>query len=121
MTKVMLIEDDAIMLSLLINLLEFEGFDVSQLGKDADLENVVNSIRADSPDLLLVDVHLGNFSGFDLLDRIRQDGLPNSPKVLMTSGMELSHQCYEAGADGFILKPYMPDDLVGKIRNILGS
>ncbi len=121
MTKVMLIEDDDIMLSLLINLLEFEGFDVSQLGSNTDIDQVIQSIRAEAPDLMLVDVHLGSFSGFDLLRSVRMDEALKSTRVLMTSGMELSHECYEAGADGFILKPYMPDDLVSKIRNIVGS
>jgi DNA-binding NarL/FixJ family response regulator len=41
-------------------------------------------------------------------------------RVLMASGMEFTRRCQEEGADGFILKPFEPDELVEVIRNTLG-
>jgi DNA-binding response OmpR family regulator len=118
--KVMLIEDDETMLSLITTLLEFEGFQVSQLEKDGCLEDILDCIRHEKPELILLDVHLRRTNGFDLLERMRQDEELKSTRVLMSSGMELSKQCDQGGADGFILKPYMPEELVGKIRSFLG-
>jgi DNA-binding response OmpR family regulator len=69
--------------------------------------------------LILLDVHLRNVSGFDLVKGLRQDEQLKTTQVLMASGMELSVECRQAGADGFILKPFMPEELVGKIRNAL--
>jgi DNA-binding response OmpR family regulator len=37
----------------------------------------------------------------------------------MASGMDLTSQCLQAGADGFILKPFMPDELIAKIQKTL--
>jgi DNA-binding response OmpR family regulator len=37
----------------------------------------------------------------------------------MSSGMDLKDECLDAGANDFILKPYMPDELVYKITNLL--
>jgi CheY-like chemotaxis protein len=34
----------------------------------------------------------------------------------MTSGMDMKDQCLNAGANGFIMKPFMPDELIKKLR-----
>ena len=119
MPKVSLIEDDASMLYLLGTLLEFEGFQVAQLNGGMNLEETLESLRRENPQLILLDVHLPAISSFDLLQRLREDHELKSMRVLMSSGMELTDKCLRAGADGFILKPYMPDELMGKIRKIL--
>jgi DNA-binding response OmpR family regulator len=115
----MLIEDDDTMRSLLQTLLEFEGFQVLQLDGGMSLEDILERLRRDQPELILLDVHLRNLSGFDLVKQLRQDLDIKSIRVLMYSGMELSTECHEAGADGFILKPFMPEDLVATIRKTL--
>ena len=55
MAKVMLIEDDPTMLSLLNTLLEIEGFEVAQLDT---FDNIVEDVRVNAPDVILMDVHL---------------------------------------------------------------
>jgi len=117
----MLIEDDATMLSLLQTLLEFEGFQVIRPESRGSLDDLLNTLHQAKPELVLLDVHLKNFSGFDLLQRLRQDEALKSTPVLMSSGMELALECQRAGADDFILKPYMPEELVGKIRKALNK
>lgn len=118
--KVMLIEDDETMLSLISTLLEIEGFEIARLEKDGCLEAIMDCIREEQPAVILLDVHLRRINGFDLLRKLRQDDELKSTHVLMSSGMELSQQCDQQGADGFILKPYMPEELVGKLRSFLG-
>lgn len=117
----MLIEDDETMLSLLNAFLEIEGFTVSNPNLNEDLEGILSAMRQETPDLVLLDVHLNQLNGFDLLLRIRQDPGLKPTRVLMTSGMDLSAECVENGADGFLLKPYMPDELLGRIRQTLGE
>ena len=68
MAKVMLIEDDVSMVYLLKTLLNLEGFEVCPL---TDLSNIIGSIHAERPDLLLMDVHLVGINGLDLLREIR--------------------------------------------------
>lgn len=119
MYKILLIEDDATMRSLLGTLLEFEGYQVASLNGEADAEEIVQKMRLEKPQLILLDVHLPGASGFDLMRKMRSDDILMSTKVIMSSGMNLSLECRQAGADGFILKPYMPDELVEKIRETL--
>ena len=119
MHKILLIEDDTTMLSLLGTLLEFEGYQVASLNGEADAENILQKMRGERPELILLDVHLPGVSGFELMRRMRVDDNLKSTKVLMSSGMNLSLECRQAGADGFILKPYMPEELVEKIRETI--
>ena len=121
MQKIMLIEDDETMLSLIQTLLEIEGYQVVGLDCIDDMDEILNVMRNEQPALVLLDVHLRCFNGLELLPRIHQDEALKGVRVLMSSGMELSFECGQQGADGFILKPYMPDELVGKIRNTLGK
>lgn len=118
MHTVMLIEDDDTMLSLIRTLLEIEGFRVVHTDQLQELDSALSAVRQEQPELVLLDVHLRSFNGIDLLRQIRQAEDLARLRVLMSSGMEVSHQCIQAGADDFILKPYMPDELLGKIRKI---
>jgi CheY-like chemotaxis protein len=116
MPKVMLAEDDATMLSLLRTLLKMEGFETTALGVE---EDVIEATCREMPDILLLDVNLTQGNGLDFLRRIRQnDGLKNIV-VIMSSGMPLENECLRAGANAFLLKPYMPDTLISTIKNEL--
>lgn len=125
MPKVMLIDDDQNMLSLLDTLLALEGYNVSKLGGDLSLEGpeIQYAIRREKPDLLMMDVHLNQVNGldgFDLLRKVRRDPDLADMKILISSGMDFSDKCIREGADGFVLKPYMPEELLVKIGKILG-
>jgi DNA-binding response OmpR family regulator len=120
MPKILLVEDDTTMLSLLKILLEMEGFQVVPVEEDT-LGNAHEVIRREIPALVLVDVNLHQFNGFDLLRKIRGDSDLKDLRVLMSSGMDYTTKCAQEGADDFILKPYMPDDLIQKIRKTLNS
>jgi DNA-binding response OmpR family regulator len=116
----MLIEDDRTMLSLLSTLLGMEGFNVVVAGDDS-VEVVVQTVKAEKPDAALLDVNLRHVNGLDVLRQIRQDAELNSVRVVMSSGIDYREQCLAAGAQGFILKPYMPDDLIKMIHQAIGA
>jgi len=123
MAKVMLVEDDHVMVDLLNTLLGIEGFEVVSLNNEGEFLQTVHQNR---PDLILLDVNLhgvGNqdIDGFDLLRQIREDAGVNTAKVVMTSGMDYEEKSKQRGADGFILKPYMPTDLISLIKELITS
>ncbi len=122
MTKVMLVEDDYTMLSLLITFLEVEGYEVVKVNGSENtynVENLLKLLREEYPTLMLVDVNLKYANGLDLLRGIRNDPDFKDIKILMSSGMDFTYQSMEEGADGFLLKPYMPDELIARIQEIL--
>jgi DNA-binding response OmpR family regulator len=109
------------MLTLLVSLLEIEGFQVAQANHHQTLNQVVDLILKEQPDLLLLDIQLSNFSGFELLRKLRKTDECRNVRVLISSGRDAGHECLQEGANGFIMKPFMPDELLNKIHTLLGS
>jgi CheY-like chemotaxis protein len=116
MPKIMLAEDDLTMVTLLKTLLGMEGYQVDALSIDDD---VFEAVRHDRPDVLLMDVHLPHANGLDVLAQLRKDAETRDLKVVMTSGLNLELECKNYGADDFLLKPYMPDDLLDLLKRTL--
>jgi DNA-binding response OmpR family regulator len=114
MPKVLLAEDDKMMVSLLKTLLTLEGYEVDTLldKPGSYLENILK-IR---PDVFLVDVFLGDTNGMDLVREMRRQPELQNMKIIMASGMAKEDECLDAGANTFLLKPYMPDDLIQAMR-----
>lgn len=113
MAKVLLAEDDETMVGLLTTLLRMDGFQVEAL--DAD-EDIVAAVQRDCPEVLLLDVYLAGQNGLDILEAIRADEGCHRVRVIMTSGLNLREESIRRGADGFLLKPFMPDDLMKLLR-----
>lgn len=114
--KVLLAEDDFTMVSLLKTLLKMEGYEVVNVDPD---DNVTQAIRTQKPDILLMDVHLFKQNGLDILDQIRNSEDISNVRVLMSSGSNLKEECMNRGADGFLMKPYMPEDLFTQIKQVM--
>jgi CheY-like chemotaxis protein len=118
MSKVMLIDDDIVVVDLLATLLTMEGFDVVSQSVE---EEIIPSIQKHKPDVILMDVYL-NTSQFDgedgliLLSQIRRNPDISNTRVIMCSGIDFDEESQTAGADGFLLKPYMPEELIKLIR-----
>ncbi|HUI88930.1 MAG TPA: response regulator [Anaerolineales bacterium] len=111
--KVMVAEDDLTMVNLLKTLLKMEGFDVVALNPDDD---IVKAVSDRCPDVLLMDVHLSRQNGLEILDSIQKSVMQCDTRVIMTSGLNVKDECLAHGADGFILKPFMPDDLISMLK-----
>lgn len=112
--KIMLVEDDPTMRSLLKTLLELEKFQV--IAKtDLQESNILALVLEEQPDVLIMDVNLRGTSGIHVLQQLRST-TTTPTKILMVSGQDLKQECLNAGADGFLLKPYMPSDLIQWIR-----
>lgn len=110
MPKVLLADDDFTMVSLLKTLLGLEGYDVDTLlDKPGDILEVIRRI---GPDFLIVDIFLGNRNGIDLVRTMRAQSDLKNINVIMVSGIDKTQECFDAGADAFLLKPYMPEDLL---------
>jgi CheY-like chemotaxis protein len=113
MAKVLLAEDDPTMISLLKTLLDMEGFEVLALDVNSDVPAVV---QREKPHALFMDVHLGEQSGMDILETIRRQKELSDVRIVMTSGLNVKDECINRGANAFLLKPFMPDDLIRALK-----
>lgn len=120
MTKhlIYVIEDDQIMRSLLKTLFELEGFNV-HVFNEISLESFIQEIQSNKPNAILMDVNLKFFNGIDALKKIRNTAYLKDLCVVISSGEYLEIEAMDAGATAFLLKPYVPNDLIQIVNNNL--
>lgn len=115
MHKILLVDDDRELTSLLKELLEMEGFNVviAYDGEQA-LQQIDSSI-----DLLLLDVMMPKKNGIETLKELRQ--IHQTPVIMLTArGSELDKVLgLELGADDYLPKPFNDRELVARIRALL--
>jgi CheY-like chemotaxis protein len=115
MRKVLLADDDFTMVALLKTLLDMEGYQVATLLDKKG--NIMENIRREKPDVLLIDIFLGNRNGMDVVRQIRETPDMKDLKIVMVSGIDKTEECLAAGANAFLLKPYMPEALFDLLRS----
>lgn len=116
MARVLLVDDDAELLSLLEEYLRGEGF---QVGRATDGEMGLKLAREWAPDLIVLDVMLPRLGGFDVLRRVREQSAV--PVLMLTARGEGVDRIVglELGADDYLAKPFNPRELVARIRAVL--
>jgi DNA-binding response OmpR family regulator len=115
-TKVLIVDDDRATSSLLKTVFEMEGFHAILC---PDPEHVLSTVRRDKPDLVFMDYHLAEIESLPILEEIKGDEILKRTPVVMTSGLDRSEECEQAGADSFVLKPFRPAELMAEIRAVL--
>jgi len=120
MTKKILIADDEqnIVISLEF-LMKREGFEVSIAN---DGEEAVNMIRAQRPDLVLLDVMMPKKSGFEVCQEIKADPALQSVRILMLTAKGRDTEVTKGlalGADAYMTKPFSTKELVERVRSML--
>ena len=102
------------MVRLLTTLLRLEGFDVETVDDSEDIETAIERF---SPQILVLDMVLGKQSGLEILERIRKTALGSRLYVLMISGLDVRDLCLNRGADDFLLKPFVPEELTRRLQS----
>jgi DNA-binding response OmpR family regulator len=116
MKKILLIEDDADLFSLLKYNLEKEGFALSglQTGKGA-----IDLCRQVRPDLILLDIMLPDSDGLDICKGIRKDpDLASTPIIFLTARASETDRIVglELGANDYVVKPFFVRELIARIK-----
>ena len=73
--------------------------------------------------LLLLDIMMPFFDGMQTLEKIREDSkLKNLPVIMLTASADVSHikRAIELGVTDYVKKPFMPDELIGRVSKHLG-
>lgn len=116
MAKILILEDEANLAELLKELLQFEHYEVQA---PKEFGQVLETIESFSPDAIVMDIHLNNANGLDLIEKIRKNEKFSSVYILALSGMDHSHSAKDRGANDFLLKPFMPDEIVELLKQNL--
>ena len=109
--KILLLEDDRTMLTLLGKVLALEGY-ASTSSAEFSEPTIFRTIQDEKPDAIFMDVHLDGMDGIGILRSLKSTPEFHRIKILMTSGLDVEQECMRAGADGFLMKPFIPSDLI---------
>jgi len=115
--SILIVDDEASIVSLARMYLEREGYQVSAVGNGLDALQVV---RASHPDLMILDIMLPGLDGFEVCRQIRaQDH--TLPILMLTARDEDIDKIIglEMGADDYLTKPFNPRELVARVKAIL--
>ena len=115
--KIVIIEDETIIRRELKVLLENALYEVSAF---SEFDNIVERIREENPDLVLLDVNLPALSGFDVCTQIRER--TDVPVIFLTSRDDpesVKKVLSLKGGDDYITKPYQPPLLLARIAAVL--
>ncbi|MDX2096802.1 MAG: response regulator [Leptolyngbyaceae cyanobacterium bins.59] len=113
--KVLVVDDDPLILNAVQALLEPWGIQSVTLQSSQAFWEVLNQVK---PDLLVLDIEMPDFNGIELCQVVRNDSFwGNLPIVALTAhtDAETIQQMFAAGADDFISKPFVGPELVTRI------
>lgn len=116
---VMVVEDDAESADVLKTILERSGFKV-RIAKDGGQAQATFVMQ--KPDFVILDLILPGESGFEICERLKHtdDAIP----ILIVTAIDLDESrelAHKVGADGYMTKPYQPDDLIARMREIANT
>jgi DNA-binding NarL/FixJ family response regulator len=117
--RLLLVDDEPGLRTAVKAYLEDEGFAVTTAN---DGEEGWTAAQAQMPDVVITDVMMPRCDGYGLLKRLRADErLGGTPVIFLTAkGMTADRIAgFQAGADDYIPKPFDPDELVARVRNVV--
>ncbi len=116
MTKILVVEDEQGLRDPLVYLLKKEGYEVCEA---ADGDEAIREFKAQSPDLILLDLMLPKRSGNDVCQIIRQT---SNVRIIMLTAKDSPIDKVvglEIGADDYVTKPYETPELFARIKAVL--
>jgi len=120
MAKILAVDDSASMRQMVSFTLKGAGFDVTEA---SDGVEALTKAKTDKYDLVISDVNMPNMDGLTLVGELRKLGeFKFIPILLLTteSSTEKKKEGKAAGATGWIVKPFNPDQLLKTVNKVLG-
>lgn len=117
--RILVVDDEPDIIALVAYHLARAGYRVSTASTGMD---ALEAARGEQPALVVLDLMLPELSGFEVLERMRADRALSEIPVLMLTARREEHdrvQGLSLGADDYLVKPFSPQELVLRVRNIL--
>ena len=119
MNKILLVEDDAVLLEMYKDKFVHEGYDVQTAVEGQD---GIGKMRSFQPDVVLLDLIMPGVTGFDVLKLAKDDPVLTKIPILVLTNIfaDAEDLVKNWGAESFMLKSnYTPEDIVTKVQQIL--
>lgn len=113
---ILVADDDVAIVATISSILDYAGYEVLHVH---DGTSVMESVKA-QPDLVLLDIMMGGHSGITVCKQLKRQGSTQNIPVLIMSGRTNGEElAKDAGADGYLAKPFDMDVLQRQISNLL--
>ncbi|MDE1915778.1 MAG: response regulator [Sphingomonadales bacterium] len=117
-TRILTVDDSASMRALLNHALTSQGFNVAQA---EDGEVALEWLAMNEVDVVITDINMPRLDGFGLIEKLRQGNRHRDRPILVLtteSSEEKKARARQAGATGWIVKPFDPEKLVAAVRRV---
>jgi two-component system response regulator MprA len=114
--RVLVVDDDPRMLSMMRRVLEVDGYAVSTADEG---DTALETLRSEAIDLLILDVMMPGSNGFEVCRTVRRESA--LPILMLTARDEAIDKVtgLDCGADDYVVKPFNPDELTARVRALL--
>ncbi len=114
--RVLLVDDDPVILRLLDVNFRLEGFETATASRG---DQVLDTARTQAPDAIVLDLMLPGMNGYEVIEALRADAeLSTIPVVLLTARAMEEDRARAASIDAdYVTKPFDPGDLVALVRS----
>lgn len=119
MARIVIAEDDPSIRSLVAQLLTLDGFAVTAVG---DGGSALETVLADTPALVVLDLMMPRMDGLEVLQAIRDnEATRTTPVVIVTAKTddETTWAGWRGGCDYYMTKPFEPEDLIAAVHRLL--
>lgn len=118
--KALVVDDSMTIRRIVIKALGMAG--ISDTAEAADGVEAVTAAKADKFDIVLLDWNMPNMTGIKCLRELRAAG-NKTPVIMVTTEAEKSRviEAIKSGANDYLIKPFSPDQLAAKVKNVLGA
>ncbi|MDF2820307.1 MAG: DNA-binding response regulator [Clostridiales bacterium] len=114
--KIILIDDHPLVRKGLAFVLALED-DMEVIGEASNIKEAIEIIKKQQPDVVLVDLRLGNEYGLDIIEKSKKNSIISKFIVLTSSADEQDfRRAEEVGAHGYVLKEALPEELLYAVR-----
>ena len=114
--RVLVVDDEPRILRFVSTSLRLAGFDVTTTTSG---EEALNLAQSQKPDIMLLDILMLPVSGFQVLEQLR--AFSRMPVIVFSARREVAEKAVREGATDYIVKPFIPEELVKKIRSIFDA
>ena len=117
-TRVLVVDDEAVIRQLIAINLELEGFEVHQAVDGLD---ALHQARAVDPDVVTLDVMMPGLDGWGTAERLKADPATSRARIVLISARTRPADVARgqaAGADAYVTKPFDPDEVVEAVRRL---
>ncbi|NMH28114.1 LytR/AlgR family response regulator transcription factor [Flavobacterium silvaticum] len=118
MITAILIDDDKHLRKGLKALLERYTNDIAIIGEAESVKTGIAAIEKLRPQVIFLDIHLNDGTGFDILEKLKEKGKINAHIVFITAHEQYAVKAFKFSALDFILKPVDPEELQNTIERI---